>query len=160
MDSLKNYGTTITIDIPFKIDADADSRAVSEGGDNSAVSLKGKKVLVADDNFLNLSIVSHILDKEEAEHTLVKDGIEAISAMNKSTFDIVLLDINMPNLKGDELIKRKEEMKQSNSEIPFLALTANNSKEDIEIYKGLGFAGVIPKPFTAIQFVEILKSHL
>lgn len=160
VDSLKNYGTTISIDIPFKLDANADSRIAGVSDDNSAISLKDKKVLVADDNFLNLSIVSHILDKEEAEHTLVKDGIEAISAMNKSTFDIVLLDINMPNLKGDELIKRKEEMKQSNSEIPFLALTANNSKEDIEIYKGLGFAGVIPKPFTAIQFVEILKSHL
>lgn len=160
VDSLKNYGTTITVDIPFDLDANPNATKVDDLSTVSAVSLKGKRVLVADDNFLNLSIVAHILKKEEALHTLVKDGIEAIAAMDKSTFDIVLLDINMPNLKGDELIKRKLEMKKSNSEVPFLALTANNSKEDIALYKELGFAGVIPKPFTAIQFVDILKSHL
>ena len=160
VDSFVNYGTTISVDIPFDLVADSNLIEKEDSDNKTVVSIKGKKVLVADDNYLNLSIVSHILKKEEVDYTLVKDGVEAIAAMDKDSFDIVLLDINMPNLKGDELIKRKEDMKKSNSEIPFLALTANNSKEDIEVYHELGFAGVIPKPFTAIQFVDILRQHL
>jgi|GEM_PF-2246339 CheY-like chemotaxis protein len=66
----------------------------------------------------------------------------------------------MPNLKGDELIMRKEEMKRSNADIAYLALTANNAKEDVSIFKSLGFSGVIPKPFKAKQFVYIIKEHI
>lgn len=160
VESFVKYGTTISIDILFKLVQDSNVQKAQAANNSENVSLKGKKVLVADDNFLNLSIVSHILKKEEVDCTLVKDGIEAISAMDVDTFDIVLLDINMPNLKGDELIQRKQEMKKSNSETPFLALTANSSREDIEIYRELGFSGVIPKPFTAIQLIEILKSFI
>lgn len=160
VDSLVNHGTTISIEILFNLVPDTISNKLENKKPKHTVSLKGKNILVADDNYLNLSIVSHILKNEEATFTLVKDGVEAIAAMDEESFDIVLLDINMPNLKGDELIQRKEEMKKSNSKVPFLTLTANNSKEDIEFYKGLGFSGVIPKPFTAIQLVEILKEHL
>ncbi|WP_298778053.1 ATP-binding protein [uncultured Polaribacter sp.] len=160
VDSLLKYGTTITVDVLFKIVPETEANNSLSKQNKENVSLKGKKILVADDNYLNLSIVSHILKKEGVIGTFVKDGEEAILAMNKDSFDIVLLDINMPNLKGDELIKRKEEMKSSNSGIPFLALTANNSKEDVESYKNLGFSEVIPKPFTAVQLKEILKSHL
>ena len=159
VDSFVNYGTTISVEILFKVVPDGSVKKLQVKDDKEAISIKGKRVLVADDNYLNLSIVSHILKKEEVVCTLVKDGIEAISAMDKDSFDIVLLDINMPNLKGDELIKRKEEMKKSNSEIPFLALTANSSENYVKIYKELGFSGVIPKPFTAIQLIEILKEH-
>ena len=98
--------------------------------------------------------------QEDYDVTLVNDGVEAIEAMDSSVFDMVLLDINMPNLKGDELIKRKQEMKLSNSDIPYLALTANVAKEDVKAYKGLGFSDVIPKPFTAKQFVTIIKKHI
>ena len=160
VDSIVNYGTTISIDIVFELVKDSSVEEVRKKVNNDHISIKGKKILVADDNYLNLSIVSHILEKEEVTCTLVKDGIEAIAAMDKDVFDIVLLDINMPNLKGDELIKRKEEMKKTNAIVPYLAMTANHSKEDVEVYKGLGFSGVIPKPFTAIQLVEILKSHI
>ena len=66
----------------------------------------------------------------------------------------------MPNLKGDELIMRKKEMKRSNADITYLALTANNAKEHVSIFKSLGFSGVIPKPFTAKQFLHIIKEHI
>ena len=160
VDSAKNYGTMITIDVPFLL-------AVNQTKNNEIVlaqkkrtSLKEKRILVADDSFLNLKIISHILKREKVKFTLVNDGVEAIEAMDSFEFDMVLLDINMPNLKGDELIKRKKEMKLSNSDIPYLALTANNAKEDIEVYKGLGFSDVVPKPFTAKQFVSIIKEHI
>ncbi|WP_438972536.1 ATP-binding response regulator [Polaribacter sp.] len=160
VDSAKNYGTLMVVDIPFQLSLNHTKKNEVVVAKKKTISLKGKRILVADDSFLNLKIVSHILESEKVQYTLVKDGVEAIKAMDSSTFDMVLLDINMPNLKGDELIMRKEEMKRSNADIPYLALTANNAKEDVSIFKSLGFSGVIPKPFTAKQFIHIIKEHL
>jgi signal transduction histidine kinase/CheY-like chemotaxis protein len=153
-------GTTFQIDIPFQI---YESEIVEVKTEKTFVKknyLEGSKVLVADDNFLNREIVSHILKNAGANCTLVKDGVEALTEMQKETFDIVLLDINMPNLSGDDLIKQKEAYEKSNSATPFLALTANNTKEDIENYLKIGFSDVIPKPFKSIQFIEILNKNL
>ncbi|WP_438976530.1 response regulator [Polaribacter sp.] len=150
----------IIAEIPFIIHKENDEDDIENSENSGYKSIEGKKVLVADDNFLNLTIVSHILTKEKTDFTLVKDGVEALNALEKTKFDIVLLDINMPNLTGEELIKRKKELNQDNSKTPFLALTGNNSKDDIEGYKNIGFEDVIPKPFTAVQFVETIKKYL
>ena len=160
VDSFVNYGTTVIVEIPFIIHKENDEDDIENSENSGYKSIEGKKVLVADDNFLNLTIVSHILTKEKTDFTLVKDGVEALNALEKTKFDIVLLDINMPNLTGEELIKRKKELNQDNSKTPFLALTGNNSKDDIEGYKNIGFEDVIPKPFTAVQFVETIKKYL
>lgn len=155
-----DVGTTFLIEIPFQIDH---SVVIEKDPLQKIIEknyIKGCKILVADDNYLNRAIVAHILKKEEANFTLVKDGVEALTEMQKETFDIVLLDINMPNLSGESLIKQKEAYQKENSETPFLALTANNTKEDIEGYFKIGFADVIPKPFTSIQFIQLLNKNL
>jgi signal transduction histidine kinase/ActR/RegA family two-component response regulator len=153
-------GTTFQIDIPFQIDKSVIVEEKTEKILKKKNYIAGSKVLVADDNFLNREIVAHILKNEGANFILVKDGVEAVIEMQKETFDIVLLDINMPNLSGEDLIKQKEDYQKPNSETPFLALTANNTKEDIENYLKIGFSDVIPKPFKSIQFIEMLNKNL
>ena len=155
-----NVGTTFYIDIPFHIDA---SVIVEENSDEQIFEnnyLKNSKILVADDNFLNREIVTHILTKEKANFTIVKDGLEALNLMQKETFDMVLLDINMPNLSGESLIRQKEAYRKSNLETPILALTANHTEEEVEGYLKIGFIDVIPKPFTSKQFVQMLNKNL
>jgi signal transduction histidine kinase/CheY-like chemotaxis protein len=155
-----DVGTTFLIEIPFQVDETTvlEEKLIQNIEEKNYI--KGSRILVADDNFLNRTIVAHILKKEKAIFTLVKDGIEALEEMQKETFDIVLLDINMPNLSGEDLIRQKEGYHKSNSETPFLALTANNSKEDVEEYLKIGFTDVIPKPFTSNQFIEMLNENL
>lgn len=160
VDSFVNYGTTITVNIPFKIHKKSANDEELSSEESGYKSIQGKKILVADDNFLNLTIVSHILTKEKADFKMVKDGVEALEALENDSYDMVLLDINMPNLSGEELIKRKKELNEANANTPFLAMTANNSQEDIAGYKNIGFEDVIPKPFTTVQFVEIVKNHI
>jgi signal transduction histidine kinase/ActR/RegA family two-component response regulator len=155
-----NIGTTFNIEIPFQIDNTVIVEEKSTNQTEEQNYIKGSRILIADDNFLNRTIVAHILKKENAIFTLVKDGVEALEEMQKETVDIVLLDINMPNLSGEDLIKQKEAFHSSNSEIPILALTANNSKEDVEEYLKIGFTDVIPKPFTSIQFIQMLNENL
>ncbi|SDR82430.1 two-component system, chemotaxis family, CheB/CheR fusion protein [Polaribacter sp. KT25b] len=154
-----DVGTVFQVDIPFQID---DSIIVNENLEEVLDKnyINGSKILVADDNFLNRTIVAHILNKEKANLTLVKDGIEALSELQKEKFNLVLLDINMPNLSGTSLVKQKETYREFNSETPILALTGNSSVEDVKGYLKIGFKGVIPKPFTSTQFVEILNNNL
>ena len=90
----------------------------------------------------------------------MKDGLEALNLMQKETFDMVLLDINMPNLSGESLIRQKEAYRKSNLETPILALTANHTEEEVEGYLKIGFIDVIPKPFTSKQFVQMLNKNL
>lgn len=155
-----NVGTIFQIDIPFEIDNTTVVEVESSEEIIDKNYIEGSKILVADDNFLNRTIVAHILKKEKADFTLVKDGVEAVGAMDDVNFDVVLLDINMPNLTGEELMYHKENYEKRNSKTPFLALTANSSKEDVEGYYKLGFSGFIPKPFTSTQFTDTLNKVL
>ena len=109
---------------------------------------------------MNQTIVSHILNKEEVNLTLVNDGLEALSKIKEEDFDVILLDINMPNMTGEELMEQKSSFIKYNSNTPFLALTANTSNEDIERYLELGFSGVISKPYTIADFVLKIKNAL
>ncbi|MDP5106131.1 MAG: ATP-binding protein [Polaribacter sp.] len=154
-----DLGTTFQVDIPFKVDTSTVIKSTSEDVVNNNY-INSSRILVADDNFLNRTIVAHILKKENANFTLVKDGVEALLEMQKETFDLVLLDINMPNLSGESLIKQKEAYHQSNSKTPILALTGNSSIDDIKGYLKIGFKDVIPKPFTSAQFVDLLNKNL
>lgn len=159
VESQEGKGTTFSIDIPFHIaPASLAKEKVARVPNRNYI--KGSRILVADDNYMNRSIVAHILKKEEAQFELVKDGLEALSAMQSESFDLVLLDINMPNLSGEALIQQKEAYKAENAHTTFVALTGNSSKEDIKGYKEIGFADVIPKPFTSEGFKQSLNRNL
>ena len=155
-----NVGTSFFVEIPFSKTIKVAPFVAVEITEGKDIDLKNKKVLVADDDVLNQTIVSHILNKEKANITLVNDGLEALSELQKKNFDVILLDINMPNMTGEELMEQKNEFVKYNSNTPFLALTANTANEDIERYLRLGFSGVISKPYKIADFVLKIKSVL
>lgn len=159
VESQEGKGTTFSIDIPFHI-APASLAKEKELKVLNKNYIKGSHILVADDNYMNRSIVAHILNNEEAHFELVKDGLEALSAMQSKSYDLVLLDINMPNLSGADLVKQREAYQAENASTTFIALTGNSSKEDIKGYKQIGFADVIPKPFTSEGFKAALNKNL
>ncbi|AUC22677.1 hypothetical protein BTO15_11520 [Polaribacter sejongensis] len=154
-----NKGASFFIEIPFEKKSKLKKQVIiSEEVKNKNIDLKGKNILVADDDLMNQTIVAHILKKEKVNVTIVNDGLEALSKIENEVFDVVLLDINMPNMTGEELMKKKATITNVNATSPFLALTANASTEDIERYLTLGFSGVISKPYTIVEFIEKIKS--
>ena len=153
-------GTSFTVKIPFVIDNQLDIIDIVDENLEHEKSLKGIKILVADDSYFNLTIVSQILKEQESEFVLVKDGVEALNEMLKTTFDLILLDINMPNLSGDDLVRQKENYKKTNANTPILAITANITNDNITSYFEIGFNDFIPKPFSKSQFLEILRRNL
>ncbi|WP_299013745.1 ATP-binding protein [uncultured Polaribacter sp.] len=162
VNSKLNVGTTFTVTIPFlKVKSKKNEHKNTITNQlTKGVDLNGKRILVADDDALNQTIVAHILKKEKVDFTLVKDGLEALNILKKEAFDIVLLDIHMPNITGEQLVQKKYEFFKDNSTIPFLALTANTAKEDIERYIKIGFNSVIGKPYTAADFIKTIKTTL
>ncbi|SHN05391.1 ATP-binding protein [Polaribacter sp. KT 15] len=147
-----NSGTLFKVKIPF---SKPQQNQQSQNPEKfTGINLVGKRILVADDDVLNQSIVSHILKSENVVLTLVKDGFEALQLLKNNIFDIVLLDIHMPNITGEQLVQMSNEFASDNSKIPFLALTANTTEEDVLRYKSIGFKDVIGKPYTAKQLKE------
>lgn|GEM_PF-2336161 len=158
VESALHEGTTFSVDIPFIIHEGKQEKKKESTLEKR--DLSGKAILAADDNYMNRSIVEHILNKEGVNLVLVKDGVEALAALQQKRFDLVLLDINMPNLSGEDLIKMEDSFQAMNKSTPFLALTGNSSKEDVLAYRSIGFKDVIPKPFSSDQLLSILRINL
>ena len=158
VESELDFGTTFFVEIPLKNVQKSLENKNHQPIEKVTVFLQGKKILVADDDVLNQTIVRHFLAKENAEITIVNDGLEALSKIESLAFDVILLDINMPNMTGEELIQKASSFQKLNTQTPVLALTANTTKEDINRYLDLGFSGVISKPFTSEEFVSKISS--
>ncbi|PWG05112.1 ATP-binding response regulator [Polaribacter aquimarinus] len=158
VESELNVGTTFFVEIPLKKYLKHTIKKANISLNDSIINLKGKKILVADDDLLNQTIVHHFLTNASAEITIVKDGLEALSKIESTTFDVILLDINMPNMTGEELIQKASIFKEFNPKTPVLALTANATKEDIDGYIKIGFFDVISKPFTSEVFLNKIYS--
>lgn len=102
-------------------------------------------IAIAEDNPLNQLLLKSILNKAQLHFNIVSNGKELIELLSNESYDIVLLDIQMPVMDGIDTIKviRNE----YNNDIPVIALTANASKEDKKHYLEIGMNGVISKPF-------------
>jgi len=156
-----NKGTSFFVEIPFKKALKVKRLSIQlDESLNKNNDLKGISVLVADDDVMNQTIVAHILNKQKAILTIVNDGLEALNKIGEKKFDVVLLDINMPNMTGEELMMKMNGAENINSKTPFLALTANASSQDIERYLSLGFTNVISKPFKRASILQKIKSVL
>lgn len=106
--------------------------------------LNGYKILVAEDNSLNQKIVSYLLSKSGAEVVLVPDGEEAIREMQANSFDLVLMDIQMPGIDGIQTARYiREELK---NETPIFALSASSYEDEHKACMEAGMNGCILKP--------------
>ncbi len=90
-----------------------------------AVLLEGKKILVADDDEYNILLFHTILEKWNVAVDLAGNGREAFDMLQKKHYDIVLTDINMPEMSGIELIKKTRQELSGYHDVPFLCITAN-----------------------------------
>lgn len=112
------------------------------------------KVLLADDTPLNLTLATKLLTRKGHSVVAVEDGKKAFEAYQKEKFDVVLLDLQMPEMNGIEAamaIRNYE--KTSGTQTPLIAMTASDDREDMENCKKAGMNGFISKPLD-IKAVE------
>lgn len=113
-------------------------------------------ILVVEDNDVNQMVVTGMLKNIGCDITIADNGQIALDLLQDSTFDIVLMDINMPVLNGCEATKQFRKTEAENEHLPIIALTANILPEDVATYYDAGMDDYIFKPFTSERLCEIL----
>ncbi len=116
-------------------------------------------LLVAEDNKVNQKIMSRILNALGFEFEIVENGQLAVDAMLEGSFDLVLMDINMPVMDGVIATKHIRSMNGTKGRIPIVAVTANVMKGDKEEYLGAGMNGYVSKPVSPIGLLEAITEH-
>jgi CheY-like chemotaxis protein len=109
--------------------------------------LQNLRILLAEDNTVNQRIAIRILEKVGWKVSAVGNGQEVLNILNDQTFDVILMDDNMPLLSGIEttqVIRREE--KQTGLHVPVIAMTANAMAGDRERYLASGMDGYVSKP--------------
>ena len=103
-------------------------------------------VLHVDDDPVNLRVVEEILTAFGHRAVKAASGIEALEQMSRQAFDVVLMDIHMPEMGGIEVLKRIREAQGPQRDTPVIALTADILSREPAEYLALGFSGFLPKP--------------
>jgi CheY-like chemotaxis protein len=108
--------------------------------------LRGRRILLVDDNLVNRRVARLFLDPLDVHITEAQNGLEAIHHLEKATFDLVLLDVHMPVMDGRECIRHIRTSQEAWSAVPVIALTADAMSGDREKYLALGMSGYAAKP--------------
>ncbi len=124
-------------------------------------SLHGLRLLVADDDQFNIQLLKAILEKWGAQVSYCANGKEAKKQITRHTFDLILTDINMPEVGGVELSRFIRSLDNpEKQEIPIIALTANVMKTDLEKYLEAGINDFILKPFKEVELYQKIRKMI
>jgi two-component system sensor histidine kinase/response regulator len=119
------------------------------------------RVLVAEDNSVNQRLVTRLLEKRGHRVTVTANGREAVAALGNQNFDLVLMDVQMPEMDGFEATAAiREREKHHGAHVPIIALTAHAMKGDKERCLVAGMDGYLSKPIRSQDLDEILEKYL
>ncbi|MCJ7630196.1 MAG: response regulator, partial [Longimicrobiales bacterium] len=127
----------------------AEGSEIGPGTRTQATSVElteGLRVLVAEDNLVNQQVARGLLERWGCDVTVVPNGVEALESLEKSLPDLILMDVQMPEMDGLEATRRIRNDSRFNS-IPILALTAHVLPEERQRCKDAGMDDYVPKPF-------------
>lgn len=123
------------------------------------ITFVGKKVLVVDDNKLNLKVANKLLKEWNLDITNVESGFECIEKINNNEkYDIILMDIMMPKMSGVEALKKLKKIDHFN--IPVVALTADAMQGKSNKYIEIGFNDYLSKPIDKQELMKVLNKCL
>lgn len=158
-ESEENKGSTFTFNIPYTV-SDVTINETAPLAEPDHLNLANKKVLVAEDGELNQFILKQILESWGVEVSVAGDGTEALRMVQENSYDLVLMDVQMPVMDG--LIASRS-IRQLNDHtkalIPIIALTANASKDDSE-YLVAGMNDYLIKPVNQAKLLQVMQRNL
>ena len=159
IESEQGKGTTVTVSITFNR-FDGEVKKIEENSEE--ISLKGKRILLAEDNEINGEIASEMLRELDVAVDLVINGEECINALlnhDAGYYDAVLMDIQMPVMDGYEATRTIRRFSDKNKRtIPVIAMTANAFEEDKQKEFQAGMNGHLAKPVEMRHLIEALQN--
>ena len=118
---------------------------------------EGKNALIVDDSKLNLKVAENVLKNFLVTTESVTSGLECLSCVNSKKYDIIFMDIMMPNMSGDEVLRK---LRENGVNTPVIALTADAIEGQEEKYMSEGFDGYISKPINKEKLSYVLNKYL
>lgn len=157
-------GTTFTINIPFNTFEpfeESDKITEQETSENNIVDQL--KIMLVDDDELNIEIEKYMLEKENIIVVTAQNGEEAIKIFEKSKeaeYDAILMDINMPIMNGFDATRKIRTLSHKESkEIPIIAMTANSYGEELQKIKESGMNAYLTKPLDINRVLKTLEYY-
>ena len=142
VESRLGEGTTFEFTFSAGTVAGGESGAEFAGSE----SIRGLKILVAEDNKVNQMVMMRLLHRMGCQADLASDGASAISKVGANSYDVVLMDLNMPEMDGLEATRRIRRMCTTQSAVPIVALTASATNEDRSQCLAAGMNDYLTKP--------------
>ncbi len=120
--------------------------------------LRRLRILLAEDNVVNQKLAQRILEKIGHEVTVVSNGIEAVEAAKSRAFDVILMDVQMPEMDGFQATKAIRDI-ETDIHVPIIAMTAHAMKGDEERCLEAGMDAYIPKPIQSARLFSLLEEY-
>ncbi len=164
VESQLGVGTTFIVQTKHKVVLESEvKKTIPEDSGKEAFDFKGKRILLAEDNELNAEIAIAILEDEGFEVDRAEDGIICVDRMDKHEagyYDLILMDIQMPNMDGYKATSAIRKLPAEKSRIPIIAMTANAFEEDRKLAFANGMNGHLAKPIDVPKMLELLTEIL
>lgn len=160
--SKEGQGTTVSIALPFeRSENEKAAEPILSRTEKPAMALEGRRVLIVDDEQFNRMLLIAILRKNGLLFEEASGGNEAIATMEKSDFDVVLMDLRMPGMTGFEATMAIRKMTDSRkAAVPVIALTAGLASEKMDKAKQAGMNDFISKPYRESELLEKIAALL
>ena len=149
-----NEGTKVILSFSFKINKEIIESKKNQIDNNT--NLLGKKILLVEDNLINMEIATQIITKTGASVDSAYDGDEALELFNTNSYDLIFMDIQMPKKNGYETTKI---IRQKNQTVPIIGMSANAFCDDILKGKACGMTNYLSKPVEAKKIVEAIIKY-
>jgi CheY-like chemotaxis protein len=120
----------------------------------------GRRLLVAEDNYINLAVVSRMLESLGYAFDAAENGLDCLTLFNQSDYDLVLTDIQMPGLDGIQVASKIRTMKAPKRDTPIVAMTAIADLAEVERFYEAGINDVLAKPFNKVDLLGCIEKWL
>ncbi|WP_135080184.1 MHYT domain-containing protein [Terasakiella sp. SH-1] len=157
--SEEGKGSLFWFEIPLPIHTKPEKKETKAPQDKVTQPLHALHILVAEDNLINQKVAKGYLEKLGHRVELAHNGKEAVDKYRSCEYELIFMDMQMPEMDGIEATRHIRELNLYEKETPIIALTANASRQDEEACLKAGMNDFLTKPMTVDKLQQILSSH-
>lgn len=153
-----NHGSRFQVELPLAPCSEASYMAVIEPETQSRVALHGVSLLIAEDTLLTQKLISMFLDSSGAEITFVDNGKQALLALQDNTYDVVIMDVQMPIMGGMQALQAMHawQLDKGQTLVPVILQTADNRAETKKRALAIGAVKFLAKPYNKQSLLEAI----
>jgi two-component system, sensor histidine kinase len=151
--SIEGEGSVFTVTLPYDL---ADSQSAHDEAEDVEVEMRPLRILVAEDHPTNQKIVSLLLSTMGWSLAMANDGVEALEMARLEEFDVILMDMQMPNMDGLEATRRLRASASYTQSVPIIALTANAMDHHRTAFMEAGADAFVPKPLDPNVLIQTI----